>query len=232
MSSEKTRVRRQRGSLSAEEILDGAFAVAATTGLDGLSMPGLAAHLGVGVTSLYWYFRKKDDLLRAMNDRAVHTLHESLPEPRGPEGWRAFLHDYFSRMRELYRSDDVLIDLSLVRIDSYSLHSTHYLYQKHEAIIEMLVRAGFGLKGAWTAFGTPYAFTRGMVIGERAQRLNNSPILDERQSRLIVPETMPRLAQLIEQENVMLAMVSADDFLAGLALILDGLERLRNAPAD
>ena len=66
-----TRKRRDRGSISADEILKGAFDVAAQVSIDKLSMPVLAKHLDVGVTSIYWYFRRKDDLLDAMTDLAL-----------------------------------------------------------------------------------------------------------------------------------------------------------------
>jgi len=65
------RQRRERGSISVEEILTGAFEVAAHVSIDNLSMPVLARHLDVGVTSIYWYFRRKDELLDAMTDGRV-----------------------------------------------------------------------------------------------------------------------------------------------------------------
>ena len=45
--------------------------MAAQVSIDNLSMPVLAKHLDVGVTSIYWYFRRKDDLLDAMTDLAL-----------------------------------------------------------------------------------------------------------------------------------------------------------------
>ncbi len=39
--------------------------------IDNLSMPQLARHLDVGVTSIYWYFRRKDELLDAMTERVL-----------------------------------------------------------------------------------------------------------------------------------------------------------------
>ena len=69
-----TRKRRDRGSISADEILKGAFDVAAQVSIDNLSMPVLAKHLDVGVTSIYWYFRRKDDLLDAMTDLRAGTV--------------------------------------------------------------------------------------------------------------------------------------------------------------
>lgn len=53
------RERRRRGSITAEDIIAGAFELAEEIGISGLSMPLLAKHLDVGVTSIYWYFRKR-----------------------------------------------------------------------------------------------------------------------------------------------------------------------------
>jgi AcrR family transcriptional regulator len=49
----RRRQRRERGSISVDEILNGAFEVAAEVSIDNLSMPLLARHLDVGVTSIY-----------------------------------------------------------------------------------------------------------------------------------------------------------------------------------
>ena len=65
------RPRRERGSINPDDIIAGAFELAEQVSIDNLSMPLLGKHLGVGVTSIYWYFRKKDDLLNAMTDRAL-----------------------------------------------------------------------------------------------------------------------------------------------------------------
>jgi AcrR family transcriptional regulator len=49
----RRRQRRERGSISVDEILNGAFEVAAEVSIDNLGMPLLARHLDVGVTSIY-----------------------------------------------------------------------------------------------------------------------------------------------------------------------------------
>ena len=63
------RPRRARGSLSREEILAAAYELVEHDGLDALSMPALGRAVGAGVTSIYWYFRNKDDLLVAWPNR-------------------------------------------------------------------------------------------------------------------------------------------------------------------
>src|SRR6476659_5632670 len=69
--------RRPRGSLDIEEIITGAFELAQDVSIAGLSMPVLAKHLDVPVTSIYWHFRKKEQLLDAMTERATREYHFS-----------------------------------------------------------------------------------------------------------------------------------------------------------
>jgi AcrR family transcriptional regulator len=73
--------RRSRGSLSQEEILAGAIELVERDGLEGLSMPILARHLGAGVMSLYWYFHSKDELLAAMAEHAIREVYGRLSPP-------------------------------------------------------------------------------------------------------------------------------------------------------
>ena len=75
----KASTRRSRGSLSEEEIVTGAIALAKRDGLEGLSMPNLARHLGAGVMSLYWYFHSKEELLGAMAEHTMREMYARLP---------------------------------------------------------------------------------------------------------------------------------------------------------
>ena len=91
------RQRRERGSISVDEIINGAFDVAAEASVDGLSMPLLAKHLDVGVTSIYWYFRKKDDLLNAMTDRALGQYDFATPFVEGQD-WQDSLRKVLAEL--------------------------------------------------------------------------------------------------------------------------------------
>lgn len=82
------RQRRERGSINPDDIIKRAFELAEQIGIDNLSMPLLGKHLGVGVTSIYWYFRKKDDLLNAMTDRALSEYVFATPYSRPRIGAR------------------------------------------------------------------------------------------------------------------------------------------------
>ena len=81
-----SRPRRARGSLNGDDILDAAARIVEHEGLDALSMPHLARAMGCGVTSLYWYFRSKDDLVEALMDRVGRDALTRLP-PVGDGPW-------------------------------------------------------------------------------------------------------------------------------------------------
>jgi AcrR family transcriptional regulator len=102
VSKPASRRRRQRGSINAEDIVVGAFEVAREVSLDQLSMPTLAVHLDVGVTSIYWYFRKKEDLLNRMTEVAVEKYLEDLPPIRSDQPWQEMLHEHLVNERRLY----------------------------------------------------------------------------------------------------------------------------------
>lgn len=74
-----------RPALSLERIVAAAVRVAASDGLQAVSMSRVAADLGVSTMSLYRYVGAKDELLTLMADLTF----EAPPEPRRPEEtWR------------------------------------------------------------------------------------------------------------------------------------------------
>lgn len=65
------RAGRGRAQLSLETLLDGAIEILDAHGESGLTLRGLAARLGGGVGSLYWYVRSKEELLGLATDAIV-----------------------------------------------------------------------------------------------------------------------------------------------------------------
>lgn len=162
-----TRHRRKRGSISADEIVEGAFAVARRRSLDQLSMPRLAEHLGVGVTSLYWYFRKKSDLLGAMTDVAVDRFLARMPAVRTEDSWQRAMLEHFTAQRTVHREDEVLSDLLLTRTSSYGAEATRRTMELIEAMVGKLVDAGFTpTPPCWRT--TPSRCTRGATSSTTA----------------------------------------------------------------
>ena len=218
------RRRRPRGSINAEEIIAGAFEVARRESLDQLSVPALAEHLGVGVTSIYWYFRKKDDLLNAMTDVAVDTFFREMPTLPDDKPWPEVLYNYFRDARNVHRNDQVLSDLLLIRTSTYTRYATRRVFEAEEAVISRLVDAGFTTENALMVFNAASIYTRGMTIHDRILRLSNAPTLDERQRRIADWSTMPLLESQIDRHP--LAGTTDEDFEFGMGRLISGFEAL------
>jgi AcrR family transcriptional regulator len=106
----ETTTRRSRGSLSQEEILAGAIELVERDGLEGLSMPNLARHLGAGVMSLYWYFHSKEELLAAMAEHAIHEVYGRL-SPAGDGPWDEEMLRLVTEFAEEARSHPIFTQL-------------------------------------------------------------------------------------------------------------------------
>lgn len=74
----------QRTPLSRERILEAAVALADASGIDAVTMRGLASQLGVEAMSLYNHVANKDDLL----DGVVEVIASEIEEPDASAGWR------------------------------------------------------------------------------------------------------------------------------------------------
>ncbi len=178
------RQRRDRGSLSADEILAGAFDVAAEVSIDKLSMPLLAKHLDVGVTSIYWYFRRKDDLLDAMTDRALERFEFTVPSIDA-SNWRASLRDHAQTMRRHFRGDPILCDLVLIR-SHFGGRALRSAFREIEQPIAALVQAGLTPEQAVATYGAISIHTRGSAVLERLQeKIEGFPVQGEKGGRYI-----------------------------------------------
>jgi AcrR family transcriptional regulator len=218
------RNRRQRGSISAEEIVRGAFDVASGISLDRLSMPNLAEHLDVGVTSIYWYFRKKEDLLNAMTDIAVDNFQHELPA-LDPADWQGSLRLHFAEQRRIMREDPTLLDLLLIRTSSYSKDATRRVFEVTEELVSILMKHGFTPDNALRVYNTISVYTRGIIIHDRVLRLSNAPTLDlTRQPRMADWTTMPILASMVDRYSF--SGTFDEDFEFGLDRLICGFERL------
>jgi AcrR family transcriptional regulator len=222
------RQRRERGSISVDEILNGAFVVAEKVSIDNLSMPLLAKHLDVGVTSIYWYFRKKDDLLNAMTDRALGQYDFATPFIEG-SNWRESLKNHAKKMRLTFRNNPILCDLILIR-GTYGRDATQAAFQKLEKAIATLVEAGLSPEDAFDTYSAIAVHTRGSAVLERLQDKMGGGVAPRRgyQARIIDPATMPLMAE-VTQKGHRIGAANEMNFEYGLECILDHASRLIDA---
>jgi AcrR family transcriptional regulator len=236
------RPRRERGSINADEIVNGAFELAEQVSIDNLSMPLLAKHLGVGVTSIYWYFRKKDDLLDEMTERALRRYHFATPFVDA-DNWRVSLQKHAREMREAFRTNPVLSDLVLIRGILGRAASETATREVEQAICSLVV-AGLTPQHAFDTYAAVALHTRSSVILERLAdkkkpaagppgRGGETPIIDRETMPVIDRQTMPIISELAGKGH---RIGAADDinFQYGLTAILDhagGLIEERSAAA-
>ncbi|MBX7430564.1 TetR/AcrR family transcriptional regulator [Mycobacterium sp. Y57] len=220
------RQRRERGSINPDDIIKGAFELAEDVGIDNLSMPLLGKHLGVGVTSIYWYFRKKDDLLNAMTDRALRQYAFATPYVEAKD-WRETLANHARSMRETFMGNPILCDLILIR-SALSPRAAKLGVQEVEKAINSLVEAGLSPEAAFDTYSAMSVHVRGSVVLQRLREKNlagEDGHGDIDDSMSVDPDSTPLLATIVHQGH----HISAPDdrnFEFGLQCILDHAERL------
>ena len=219
-----SRTRLARGTLDSDVIIDAAFEVAEEVGLDNLSLALLAARLGVGVTSVLWHLKSRDEVLRRMAARAVATLEGLLPKPNGrdPQHWQQFLKEYFSRQRAVFAQDDLLTDLTAMRSAKYGPRADESGFLSIEEILKYLVSAGFSPLDAWNTYCWFSMYTQGFVVVERRSRANGVPERGTSQLKLLDVESVPIIAQLLQADEVSIDLAGQATFEAGLDRLLAG----------
>ncbi|MCU1374692.1 MAG: TetR family transcriptional regulator [Actinomycetia bacterium] len=216
--------RRARGSLSREHIVDAAFEIAEEAGLDELSMPRLAQKLEVGVTSLYWYFRSKEELLDALTEEAVRAVDVAMPDLTKLK-WDDHVSQYWNAYRDILRSRPILADLTVLR--ALSIAHSPRASQMHAARMDreltVLVEAGFSPEEAMRAYATFSGFTRGSIQAERAFAAAVRPDAEpaDLQALHLDWAILPTLRAVAPYWTP--ALATDADFLFGLRAIVAGL---------
>ncbi|HEY1829506.1 MAG TPA: TetR/AcrR family transcriptional regulator [Acidimicrobiales bacterium] len=216
--------RRARGSLSREEILDGAQELVEAEGLHQLSMPALAKHLKSGVTSIYWYFRSKDDLVEALTDRVTKDMYLKLP-PIGEGAWDEELVGYFSAFRNLLEATPIYREVFAYRARLLFTRAAFapVLFRRLDDGLSLFMRAGLSAEQAAEAFNACSNFTRGFVILEHG--LESESVDPEMTEKLhhLDSSKFPTLGQLEDFERVM--WLDDDQFQFGLRLLIAGIRQ-------
>lgn len=191
--------RRPRGAVSPEDMITAAFAFAAEVGLAEMSMPQLARRIGLPVTTIYWHFRTRDNLLNAMLERAVDQYHFAHPFIGDGAPWDEALKAHFRKMRLVFRDNPVLCDLVLLRSGEVGPESTHAAIEKLEAVVQTLVEAGFSADNALEVYLALSVHSRGSAILEHInaiQQLPNRVMHDRVQATGVSLEYTPLLFEL------------------------------------
>src|SRR4051812_46337815 len=90
--------RRQWGSVTREAVIEGALELVDQEGLEALSMPRLARHLGTGVMTIYGHVSNKADLADALAERVLANLE---PVELRSNDWSLELAEHMRRLRQV-----------------------------------------------------------------------------------------------------------------------------------
>lgn len=215
-----------RAPLTRERVLRAAVDLADQDGIDVVTMRRLGQQLGVEAMSLYNHVADKDDLLTGMVDLVVAEI--GLPAP-GTE-WKTAIRAWASGARSMLLRHPWALWLTKGRTRAGDATLRH-----HDAIIGCLREAGFAIRTAGPAYFVLRSYTYGFALHEQSMPLdaseNAADALRRKLLREVSPDEYPHLAELLTEHLAQHSVSHDRSFAFGLDLILDGLERARDATA-
>lgn len=211
----QARARRRWGTLSREAVVDGALGLVDSEGLEALSMPRLARHLGTGVMTLYGHVANKADLVDALAERVLAEL-----EPVDGKS-RHWDHELAQHMRCLRRV--LLRHPALGAVLAARRVATPSVFRNQEAILGLLRSAGFDRGLSVQIYFALLTYTLGFVTWEipRVHHESEDGYGQHWQNILegLAPDEYPTLHDLAEQ---LADAAGENQFEAGLSALLRG----------
>ena len=223
-----------RVPLSREHIVETAIALADAGGFDSLTMRKLGEQLGTSAMSLYYYVPNKEDLVDAMID----VVFAEIDVPTTDVEWRtAMRRRAHSTRRALNRHR-----WAVGRMEGRTTPGPASL-RLHDAVLGCLREAGFSIEATVYAYSVQDAYIYGFALQEKdlpfddaeggaaiaeAQYQEYDALEAERQLGELA-QAFPYLAEVVVGHVAKVGYDFAAAFEDGLELILDALERRREA---
>ena len=214
-----------RAQLSRERVLETAVAFADRHGFEALSMRKLGEELGTSAMALYYYVSNKERLLDGMIDIVFGEI-----EPPSTEGdWKAEMRKRALSTREALRRHPWAVG----EMEGRTEHGPANL-RLHNDVLGCLRAAGFSIQKTVRAYSVLDAYIYGFALQERdmsSETADDFAAEAQRQMRSY-EAALADFPNLVEVVGGHVAKAGYDyeaEFLFGLDLILDGLERLRGA---
>jgi AcrR family transcriptional regulator len=214
-----------RQPLTRDRVLRAAFALADESGLDSLSMRKLAGTLGVEAMSLYNHVSNKEDLVNGVVDLVFAEI-----EPPPPDiDWKDAMRGRALSTREALNRHPWAIGLMEARSAPGPAN-----VRLHEAVLKCLREAGFSLEETVHAYSVQDAYIYGFALQERElptsfEDPEVSAQVAERQISQVEIAGLPYLAEMVGEHIAKHGYDYKVEFEFGLDLILEGLERRRQA---
>jgi AcrR family transcriptional regulator len=216
---------KRRVPLNRERVLRAAVALADQGGFESLTMRKLAKELGVEAMSLYNHVASKDDLLDGM----VDVVFGEIELPSTDVDWKPAMRTRAVSTREVLARHRWAIGL----MEGRTNHGPANL-SLHNAVLGCLRAAGFSMEMTVHAYSVQDAYIYGFALQESdmsSESADDFAAEAQRQMReyQAVLADYPHLVEVVGGYVARTGYDFATEFLYGLDLILDGLDRLRDA---
>ena len=204
-------------------MLQAALVLAARDGIESLTMRKLADELGVGAMSLYYYVPNKEQLLDGM----VDVVFSEIEPPSTDVDWKTAMRNRALSTRAALRRHPWAIGLMEGRTN-HGLASLRI----HDAVLGCLRAAGFSLEMTVHAYSVQDAYIYGFVLQETDMSSETPEDFAAEARRQMRDYALAEFPHLVEVVGGYVARAGYDydtEFVFGLDLILDGLDRLRDS---
>ena len=211
--------------LSEERVLRAAVTLADRHGIEWLSMRKLADELGVSAMSPYYYVPNKERLIDGM----VDIVFSEIEPPASDVDWKTAMRDRAMSTREALRRHPWAIG----EMEGRTTHGASNL-RLHDAVLGCLRAAGFSIEMTVHAYSVQDAYIYGFALQERDMSSETTEdFAAEAQRQMHEYEAvLADYPHLVEVVGGYVAKAGYDydtEFLFGLDLILEGLDKLRDA---
>jgi AcrR family transcriptional regulator len=226
MATETDAQPRRRLPLNRERVLHAALALADQAGIQALSMRRLAQELGVEAMSLYNYVKGKEDIL----DGIVEIVLEEIDIPSDEADWKEALRRTASSAHETLVRHRWACGVMLGRT-RVSTPRMRWM----ESVLGTLRQAGFSADLTHHAYHALDSHITGFTLWQVSMPFDTrAELLDMADAFLgsIPADEYPYVVEHARQHLAPSNAEGASDFGFGLELILDGLERLRDAESS
>jgi AcrR family transcriptional regulator len=212
-------------ALSRGLVLETAMRLADEHGIEWLSMRKLADEIGVAAMTLYYYVPNKTELLDGMID----LVFSEIEPPSLDVDWKTAMRRRAVSTREALSRHRWAVGL----MEGRSTHGPSNM-RLHDAVLGCLRAAGFSLAMTVHAYSVQDAYIYGFALQQTdmAPETADDFAAEAQRQMEAYKELLADYPNMVEVVGGYVAKEGYDyatEFLFGLDLILDGLERLRDA---
>jgi AcrR family transcriptional regulator len=206
-------------------VLRAAVALAVRDGIDSLSMRNLADELGAGAMSLYHHVPNKEQLLDGMID----IVFSEIEPPPTDVDWKTAMRKRAVSTRAALARHRWAVGL----MEGRTSHGPANM-RLHNAVLGCLRGAGFSLEMTVHAYSVLDAYIYGFALQETDMSSESADdFAAEAQRQMDVYQAVladyPHVVEVVGGYVAKAGYDYATEFLFGLDVILDGLDRLRDA---